>query len=189
MRLTRLVRPILLGMSLLGLGCARAAAQAPPSQEYEVKAAYILNFTRYVEWPADAFGSAQAPIVIGVLGRNPFGPLLGQTIAGRTSQGRPIELLELEGVADAAACHAVFLSLEEWRPHPEVLAQLARRGLLTIGEGDDFARRGGVLGFVPVGQTVRFGVNLEAARQAGLRISSRMLALAVAIHDPAAGAP
>ena len=182
----RLVGHLLVAASLPG---PRAAAQAVPTQEYEVKAAYLLNFTRYVEWPADAFASAQAPIVIGVLGENPFGTLLEQTMAGRTSQGRRIEVLELEGVADAAACHAVFLSRGEWSPRPEVIGQLTQRGLLTIGEGEEFTRRGGVLGFVPVGQTVRFAVNLEASRRAGLRVSSRMLALAVRVYEPSTGSP
>jgi hypothetical protein len=163
---------------------APAVAQAPSRlQEYEVKAAYLLNFTRYVEWPAGAFATPTAPIVIGVLGRNPFGPLLEQTFAGRTVQERRIEVLELDGPAEAASCHAVFVSREEWRLHPNLLEQLGRRGLLTIGEGDDFVRRGGVLGFVPVGETVRFSVNLQAGRRAGLRVSSRMLSLAVAVYQ------
>jgi hypothetical protein len=184
LRRFRAARLTLLGGALLGLASARAVAQAPPElQEYEIKAAYLLNFTRYVDWPADAFPSAQAPIVIGVLGRNPFGPKLQQTMAGRTSHDRRIEVLELDGVAEAEACHAVFVPREEWRLHPDLPRTLARRGLLTIGEGDDFVRGGGVLGFVPVGQTVRFAVNLEAARRAGLRVSSRMLALAVAVYE------
>jgi len=177
-------RLALLGGALLSLAGARAVAQAPPVlQEYEIKAAYLLNFTRYVEWPADAFSSAEAPIVIGVLGRNPFGPMLEQAIAGRTSHDRRIEVLHLDGVAEAEACHAVFVSREEWRLHPEILKRLVRRGLLTIGEGDDFVRKGGVLGFVPVAQTVHFAVNLEAGRRAGLRVSSRMLALAAAVYE------
>jgi YfiR/HmsC-like len=184
MAVLKLPRITLATVGLLSLASPGAVAQAPPVlREYEIKAAYLLNFTRYVEWPDDAFPGAGEPIVLCVLGRNPFGPLLEQTMAGRTSQARRIEVLELDGVAEAVECHGVFVSREERRLRPDLLEQLERRGLLTIGEGNEFVRDGGVLGFVPVAQTVRFAVNLDAGRRAGLRLSSRMLALAVAVYD------
>lgn len=175
---------------LLCLASGRVVAQAPPApREYEVKAAYLLNFTRYVEWPAEAFASAGAPVVIGVLGQDPFGPVLEQTLARRTIQGRRIELRVLDGVADAEGCHAVFVSWEEYRHDPGLIERLSRPGLLTVGERDEFVQRGGVLSFVLVGQTVRFAVNLGAGERAGLRISSRLLALATAVYGRSAGTP
>jgi hypothetical protein len=177
--------------ALLSVASAPAVAQAPPPapQEYEVKAAYLLNFTRYVEWPAETFASADAPIVIGVLGRNPFGPVLAQTLEGRASQGRRIELRELESVTDAADCQVVFVAREEHRLNQDLIERLTRPGLVTIGEGETFVRRGGVLSFVLVNQTVRFAVNLTAGERAGVRISSRMLALATAIYGRAGNTP
>jgi hypothetical protein len=169
---------------------APAVAQAPPApQEYAVKAAYLLNFTRYVEWPADEFASADAPIVVGVLGRNPFGPVLEQTLAGRASQGRRIELRALESVTDAEDYHVVFIAREEYRLNPDLIERLDRAGLVTIGEGETFVQRGGVLSFVLVNQTIRFAVNLSAAERAGVRISSRMLALATAVYGHAGSTP
>lgn len=175
---------------MLCLAGGRAAAQRPPApREYEVKAAYLLNFTRYVEWPAVAFASPDSPLVIGVLGPNPFGPVLERTLAGRTVRGRRIELRLLEAAADVEGCHAVFMAWEEYRLDPALIERLARPGLLTVGEREEFVERGGVLGFVLVNQTVRFAVNRGAAERAGLRVSSRLLALATAIHERAPGTP
>lgn len=180
--LTLAVSALLAGVS------TRAVAQAPTGAgEYEIKAAYLLNFTRYVEWPPEAFTSAGDPIVLGVLGQNPFGPALARTMIGRTSQGRPVEVRVLDGVSDAEDCHAVYLAADEQRLHPDIVGQIARRGLLTIGEGEEFVRRGGILGFVASGQTVRFAANVKAADRAGLHLSSRMLALASNVYGRTGG--
>jgi hypothetical protein len=182
--------------TLVSLHVARAAsAQAAPSRapagtpqgehaalEYEVKAAYLFNFTRYVDWPDDAFDSPTAPIVIGIFGHDPFGPTLTRTLDGRTSHDRPIEIRYLDGTADARGCHLIFVSRDEWRRRPELVGALRRRGLLLVGEGDDFAQAGGTLAFVSDAETVHFAVNLDARDAAGLRLSSRMLALATGIH-------
>lgn len=160
---------------------ATVAAQQNPL-EYRVKAAYLLNFTRYVEWPPDAFESPSAPIHVCVLGDDPFGDALEQTFAGRTAQGRRITVANVEAPSRARDCHVVFISYDEWRRRPDVLAAVQAEGVLTVGESREFAASGGVLSFVPVQRTVRFEVNLSAQDGARLRISSRMLALASAVH-------
>jgi hypothetical protein len=146
--------------------------------EYRVKAAYLLNFTRYVEWPSDAYVSAAAPIALCVHGIDPFGPLLVATVRGRTSQGRAIEVRHTKAATDIAGCHVVFVSRAEWRRRPGLLAELAKRGVLTVGEGTAFAEAGGVIGLVLEEGAVRFTVNLAAGERAGLRLSSRMLSIA-----------
>lgn len=170
--------PLFAGLGLLLLGAGVANAQTPVPLEYRVKAAYLMNFTRYVEWPADAFESPSSPIRLCVLGSDPFGPALAEAAASRTSHGRPIEVRLVGSAGAARECHAVFITYQEWRRRPDVLLALREHGVLTIGEGAEFAEQGGVLSFVIVGESVRFVVNLAARDRAGLGISSRMLALA-----------
>lgn len=169
-------------LALAVLAPLRVAAQQQSTLEYRVKAAYLLNFMRYVQWPADAFVSPDDPIRVCVVGDDPFGTALEATLAGRTAQQRLIALDRVDGPAQARDCHLVFISEEEWRRRPDLLAAVRAYGVLTVGEGSDFARSGGVLSFVPVGRTVRFAVNLDARDGAGLQISSRMLALAAELH-------
>lgn len=159
-----------------------AGGSTDESLEYRVKAAYILNFTRYVDWPAPTVPAPDNMLSICVLGTDPFGKILDATIAGRTAHGRPLRVRRLQAVAEATGCEVVFVSRETWRRSPESLKALNRAGSLTVGESDQFARGGGIIGFVIVDETVRFVVNAEARDSAGLRISSRMLSLAAAIY-------
>jgi hypothetical protein len=150
--------------------------------EYQVKAAYLLNFTRYVEWPSEALDAPGAPMSICVLGRDPFGPVLDATVQGKVSQGRSLSVRRIQSPREASACHVVFVSRETWRTQRELLESLRKKGLLTVGETDEFAQEGGVIGFVIQEEAVRFVVNADARDRAGLRISSRMLSLAAAVY-------
>ena len=191
MRLRPTVAALVLAglLSMVSLGgvwpqSARPTSVPPDeSLEYRVKAAYLLNFTRYVEWPApSAPAQADSMLSICVLGADPFGTILDATVAGRTAHGRPLRVRRLRTAGEAAGCEVVFVSQEAWRRNPESLKALNRAGSLTVGESEQFARGGGVIGFVIVDETVRFVVNDEARDRAGLRISSRMLSLAAAIY-------
>jgi hypothetical protein len=150
--------------------------------EYQVKAAYLLNFTRYVEWPAQAFTSPTAPIDICVLGTDPFGGALEQAVAGRVTRGRPLIVQVKRSASEARYCPVVFVTGAMWRRNPGVLEQLRGHGVLTVGESEAFAKAGGIIGFVIEEGSVRFVVNLDARDRAGLRISSRMLALAADLY-------
>jgi YfiR/HmsC-like len=157
----------------------RAPAQeAPASLERQVKAAYLLNFTRYVEWPSAAFADSTAPVNLCVVGGDDVMPeTLRRTVEGRHSRGRPVRLLRPDVPAQAADCHVVFLPAET--PLTETwLAALRGKAMLTVGEGPVFVRQGGMIAFVIVDQTVRFLIDDRTARGSGLRISSRVLALA-----------
>ena len=150
------------------------------SLEYRVKAAYLLNFTRYVEWPASSPPDSRLSIC--VLGSDPFGRILDATVAGRTVQGRPLEVRRVQTASEASGCEVVFVSRDAWRRNPGSLEALGSAGSLTVGDSEQFARGGGVIGFVILDETVRFVVNDTARDRAGLRISSRMLSLAAAIY-------
>jgi hypothetical protein len=148
--------------------------------EYRVKAAYLLNFTRYVEWPAST--APDTTLSICVLGADPFGKVLDATVAGRTAQGRTLRIRRVQTASEATGCEVVFVSQETWRRNPQSVKTLSGGGSLTVGESEQFARGGGVIGFVILDETVRFVINDDARDRAGLRISSRMLSLAAAIY-------
>lgn len=175
----------LVSMALAGSVWSQISLQAggprDESLEYRVKAAYLLNFARYVEWPPRAI-AGDSTLSICVFGADPFGRVLDATVDGRTAHGRPLRVRRLQSAEESDGCEVVFVSREAWRQSPQSLKAFAQVGSLTVGESDQFARGGGVIGFVIVDETVRFVVNTEARDRAGLRISSRMLSLASAIY-------
>ena len=182
------LRAVLLG-GLVALGApARAPAQAQAgSLEYQVKAAYLLNFTRYVEWPGRALPS-DAPLELCILGDDPFGDVLDRAVRGQRSQGRGVTVRRVETEERASRCHLVFVTDESWNERRALVTSLTSRGILTVGDSDQFSREGGIIGFVISNETVRFMVNLRAMERSGLRISSRMLSLAMQLHQ-SEGAP
>ena len=162
-----------------------AGQETPTALERQVKAAYLLNFTRYVEWPAAAFPDSEAPVNLCVVGGEEAMPdAVRRTIEALTPRGRSVRLLRPDAPAQATDCHVVFFPAQT--PLTDTwLASLRATSTLTVGEGAEFIRQGGMISFVILEQTVRFLIDEGAARAAGLRISSRLLALA-ARH---AGAP
>lgn len=169
-----------------GLTPAAARAQEPAGDlERQVKAAYLLNFSRYVEWPPGAFPSADAPINLCLLGADDFADVMERTVIGRRSGGRLVRVLRPDTPSQAAACHMAYVAgpaseVDQW------MQAVGDAPLLTVGEGSGFLNRGGIVGFVIVNETVRFEIDVGAARRAGLQISSRVLTLATRLRggDP-----
>jgi hypothetical protein len=180
------VRWLLVGV-LLGSGWLAAVAFNPPvaaqapavMPEYQVKAAYLLRFTRYIEWPAGTFSDASSPIVVGVLGRNPFGDALARTVAGMKSQGREIRIRLLADPAEAAGCQVVFIGQGQERDEVIWLKELRGRGIVTITDSADGLARGAVLCLYvensSTGPRVVFGASQPAAREAGVQLGALML--------------
>jgi hypothetical protein len=150
--------------------------------EYNAKAGYLLLFTRYVEWPASAFPSEEAPIVIGVLGTNPFGDVLARTVQGLKSQGRSLEIRLVQTVDEAARCQVVFIARRSERDEATWLRALQGKPVLTVIESTAGLEAGAVLAlyldYGARGTKVAFAANLPAARAAGLKMSASMLASA-----------
>src|SRR4051812_17795424 len=161
--------------ALLVVGPGRARADA--SREYQLKAAFLYNFAQFVEWPADALGSADAPIVIGVLGESPFAGALEQAVRGKSVNGRPIEIRYYSALESMDRCHILFVGASQRFNTAAVLAK-AGDTTLTVGDYDGFTREGGVFRFLTESNKVRFEVNLDAARRTRLKISSKLLKLA-----------
>lgn len=142
--------------------------------EYEVKAAFLFNFTKFVQWPVTAFESAEAPFTICIVGDDPFGKTLDDIVQGESVNGHRITVQRLQ--ADPQnACHLEYIAKNYSIP---ANALEAGSGVLTVGEGDDFVRHGGIVGFVVDDRRVRFDINLKAATNAELKLSSKLLAVA-----------
>lgn len=146
--------------------------------EYEVKAAFVVSFARFVEWPAEAFEAPQAPIVVGVAGGDAFADSLERAAAGRSAQGRPLVVKRFRRTGELEPCHILFVhGSEDSRRWLSALNERQGRAALTVGEGDEFVRHG-VIAMLVEDRRIRLAVNLEAASAARLRISSKLLALA-----------
>jgi len=161
-----------------GVGAGAGASESQASREYAVKAAFLLNFAQFVEWPAEAFASPDAPLRIGVLGEDPFAGALDATVAGETVREHPIEVERADDPHALADCHLVFVAASEERRIDEVIAALGDRPILTVGDMEDFARRGGVLNFLIDERKIRFAINPTAAKAGGLQINAQLLNLA-----------
>jgi len=166
-------------LALIGLAaCLLVPAVATAISEYKVKAAFLLNFGKYVEWPSSAQGGA---LEICVLGRDPFGSTLDDTLAGRTVGSRSVKARRVSSSADADECSILFVSRADQARVSDVVARFADSPVLLVGEQDRFARQGGMINFVEVNQQVRFEINEAAAKRAGLKISSQLLKLATIV--------
>jgi hypothetical protein len=170
-----------LGWGLAVLLPFMSSSQPAAPTEYEIKAVWLLNFARFVEWPADAFSSPQAPLVVCVVGRDPFGSALEKTLAGKTIGGRPLAIRRLPADRDLAGCHVIFFSNSEKKKHRELIAKLRGTPVLTVGESDGFLNDEGLIQFVRREDTIRFAVNLESARSTRLKVSANLVKVAVLV--------
>lgn len=171
-------------LSLIRLFCVfelDCRAQNAPT-EYQIKAAFIYNFARFIDWPAQAFSSDTSPMIIGVLGKNVFGDSIQQIINGRSIQGHPLEFKEFSSVADATNCQVLFISPSEKDHLSKILNHLVNTNILTVSEPDNFLDEGGMIRLFIVEDKVRFEINNQAAKKAGLTISSKLLSLAIKVQ-------
>lgn len=155
-------------------GVARAQGVAP---EYEVKAAFLFNFTKFVEWPPAAFIDEHSQLKICVLGENPFGKTL-HSLMGEEVGGRRLSLMRLESLNNLESCHVLYVSRSERDRLGQILAGVRNAPVLTVGDMPGFIDQGGMINFILEGSKVRFDINQEAAERTGIKISSRLLALA-----------
>jgi hypothetical protein len=157
------------------------ARDSSDSSEYLIKAGFIFNFAKFVEWPSAAFAQPDSPIVIGILGTDPFGTIIDQIVQDKKVGTRGFVVKRLKWGADPKdlkECKILFVGSSE-RAHMDDLVQMVRGlPILTVGEAPGFAEHGGVIRFVLEDNRVRFEVNVAAAQQADLTISSRLLTLA-----------
>jgi hypothetical protein len=180
MNLTRIIRWNWLGLLCLWLtvGLAVGEDKSVGVSEYQVKAAFVFNFVKFTDWPASTFTNAKAPIVIGVVGENPFGHTLDDLVKGELVCGHPLVVKRFQTGEAFSACHVLFVSRPAKESLPALLAALRNKPVLTVSELDRFCEQGGMINLVLAGSgTVQPEINAAAARLAGVQISSKLLNL------------
>ncbi len=173
MRALAAARTALVRLSLLLLAGVAMAVPAP--SEYQVKAVFLFNFTQFVDWPPQSFADAQAPFVIGVLGHDPFGSALDETVRGESVNGRPLVVQRFRSVAELKPCHILFIDRSAGDEASQTLALLAHQGTLTVSDFDAQSPRSVIIRFLNEGKKIRLRINVDSARDAGLTISSKLL--------------
>lgn len=164
-------------LATLGVAMTLAIPALATPTEYDVKAAFLYNFAKFVEWPPDTFKEPTAPFTVCVLGDDPFGEALEKEFSDKTVQDRPIVFEPLDHHAPGA-CQVLFISASERKRVDAILQDLKGPPILTVSDIQRFVKHGGIIGFTLEDDRVRFEVNLAAAEQAGLKISSQLLKLA-----------
>lgn len=157
---------------------AASGSQVQPLDEYQVKAAFLYNFAKFVEWPAEGFQSGNEPIVICVLGSDPFGHDLENAVKGKAIDGHPLTTRKIKDLKQISGCRILFATAPERKPISPIFAAINGQGLLTVGESDDPNSSGAIINFTLENGKVRFEVNVETAEREKVRLSSKLLSLA-----------
>jgi YfiR/HmsC-like len=155
-----------------------AKAQTQALSESQIKAGFVFNFTKFVEWPTDAFADPESPIVLGVLGDSPITDLLIETAAGKTVNGRAVTIRRFREGQDPRTCHILFVSSSEQKRALQTLERVKGSPVLTVSEASGFTQAGGMINFFVEGNKVRLEINLDAAARARLKISAKVIAVA-----------
>ena len=165
----------------LTMAAATLSAQADSVPEYNAKAGFLTAFTNYANWPLETFASTASPVMLCVLGQDPFGDVLDRTAA--VSRGsRPLQVRRIRTPNDASECQVVFIAKRESRSEAAWLAALKGKPVLTVGESGQTVARGGLVEFATVRDKVAFDVNLSAAEQVGVKLSSDLLSHARKVY-------
>lgn len=162
----------------------RSAEEFP---EYQLKAAFLYNFARFVTWPTNAPVDTATPVTIGILGTDPFGSLLRDTVQGKTVNGRKIVVTQLARDEKPTGCQILFISRSERDRIPAILDSVKGQSILTVSEVDQFAQGGGMINLIVVAQSVRFEINLQAIERVGLQVSSKLVGLGVRVKPATEG--
>ena len=164
----------------LGLGLTLPCWSAADSLEYRVKAAFLLNFTKFIDWPAPSFAAADSPIEICILGDDPFGTALDDIVLGEIVNGRKVAARRIKQAPSPKSCAVVFVAQADKSIYKTLPA--LGPGVLTVGEGRDFIHDGGMIAFIIENRHVRFEVNRTAAENAGFKLSSKLLSIAKSVE-------
>lgn len=176
-----MLRPLVAGrrrwsglLAWLLAGTLTASAQTAV-KEYQVKAVFLFNFAQFVDWPESAFPQSDSPMIIGVLGDDPFGDVLDEIVRGEQVHGRPLRVQRFRRVEEITACHVLFISRSESAHLEQIFSHLRGRSILTVGDADNFVLHGGMIRFINEKNKIRMRINRDRAMSAGLTISSKLL--------------
>ncbi len=155
-----------------------ALSQSDAKTEYKFKAIYLYNLLQFVEWPLGSFPEQSSPIIIGILGEDPFGQVLDQTVQNEKVQNHEIAVRRFNDLDEVKECHLLFIGKSEKSRTDEVLRKMQKRDVLTVSEVEGFAEHGGAVNFYIEKNKLRFEVNTDALKKANLKVSSKFLRLA-----------
>lgn len=164
------------------IGYVPSGHAAEPSSEYELKAAYLYNFAKFIHWPEDTFADKRSPLIIGVLGKNPFQTEL-LPLTSRTVRKRPIEIRQFNTVKDVRNCHLLYISQSVSNKLRTILKNLRTKPIVTVGDDMNFVNLGGMFQFVTRRDRLRFTVHLDVAKANAIKIDAQLLSLAVEIQE------
>ena len=159
------------------------SAQIPASREYQIKAAFLFNFTQFVEWPTESFEDTTAPLIIGVLGEDPFGAFLTETIKGEKVNGHPLIVEHYSNAKEIGRCHILFINVSGKDQMKEIMPVIKGHHILTVSDAANFISQGGLVRFIKENNKIRFQINQEAAKENEISISSKLLRLAEIVKN------
>jgi hypothetical protein len=159
----------------VSLGELTLSAQTAPPKEYQVKAVFLFNFAQFVEWPPAAFADDKSPIVIGILGEDPFGEFLDEVVRAERVGNRPMRVQRYQRADEITTCHVLFISRSEESRLGQILASLKDRTILIVGDSDNFIQHLGMIQLATSQGKIHLRINVNAARTANLTISSKLL--------------
>ncbi len=177
------VSSLILFIAVCTLAVAPMSVRGQTPREYQIKAAFIHNFVKFIEWPAHTFPEKTSPVILCIIGKDPFGAVLESMMGGKTIKGRGMVIRRFERIEDLGHCHILFVSSSERGSLTQILVALQGLSLLTIGEMDAFAESGGIINFILKRSRIRFEINVDAAALSGLKISSKLLSLATVVRN------
>ena len=166
---------------------AEGGGEWSPALEHQVKIGFLYNFAKFVEWPATVFQNPDTPLIVGVLGSDPFCDTLERSLRGKTVNSRPIIVRRLQRTGPLNTVQILFISPSLGKEVAGILESLRTEPVLTVGDMDHFAAAGGIINFRIVENKVRFEVNVDAAVRTGLRVSSQLLTVATVVRDERRG--
>ena len=184
MSFLRTLRRSYLKIALFLVGILIFSAQTPGTREYQIKAIFLFNFTQFIEWPASSFSTAQSPMVIGILGKDPFGNYLEEVLANEKANGHALIAHHYSTIDELESdCEILYINPET--PKIEtIITKLKGRNILTVSEAPNFIKQGGIVRFYTKDNKIQLQINPEAAKSANLAISSKLLRLAEIVIPP-----
>jgi hypothetical protein len=160
------------------------ASQPTDNREYQIKAAFLFNFTQFVEWPVNAFPEPETPLAIGILGEDPFGNYLEETVTGEKVNGHSLVIQHYKNIEEVKTCHILFINKAEINKPEQAVINLKGKYILTVSDGNNFIKQGGMVRFITKNNKIQIQINPEAAKEASLIVSSKLLRIAEVVSQP-----
>ena len=172
---TGLLKAFGIVMLFLFAGCATVCSQTAAPKEYQIKAVFLYNFTHFINWPEEAFENQYAPFIIGIVGKDPFGPALADAIADERIGSHLIRIKRFNSIKEIEKCHILYIGTPDPDEIKSILSAVAKQNILTVSDSPNFIRWGGMIRFYTDQNKIRLQINNTLAKAAGLKISSKLL--------------